>query len=487
MSNNDFNMQDNMQDNKLAKLPLASLEDLATPSQARGPRQRDDILATTVQVRAPKNAAQWHSSTQANMFRVENLTAKVFEQVGNNSAMEQAAKKAVQEHARREREKQRVKVNAGVKAHQEFIGKTFKCLKEIEYAIVQIEGAQGRLVSERYARFASVKVCEHRMELRAKRPQPELFRDEVQRILEKEAEQLDAARKEILQQEADCKRILSELRRDWDDLAKDIGNRRLAMRYDSSTVNEGEDVDLYVSEEISDSKSDDIVVHALHLFEQALELNDFSVVLVKRIKVASEAIAKRVSLCLTFHTKDLSSMKSVLAKKIVEAEGAIDKAGVQLRHMEQRVEQGDQKMADVVKQMKNMLRELQASRQKTIEDLRCKTAALDIDNSCRKVTPQVASAPQGGPKKMGTSASAPSLVSPKNSTAGQGQTGQWKPTGGSGLPGDASSLYGNPQQGDVDHGRGAINFGHNRTGPSPTNAGGSNPLKAAAAASGLKL
>merc|ERR1719272_1658075 len=157
----------------------------------------------------------------------------------------------MQEHAEKQKKKQRKKVNVRVKVHQEFIRKTYKCMKEIEHAVVQVEGALGRLTAERYARFAGAKVSEYRMELREKRPPAELFRDGVQRLLEKELEALNTARKDLLHEETEAKRLMENLQRDWNDLAKDIGNRRLAMRHDLNSVGNGEECELYVSEDIS--------------------------------------------------------------------------------------------------------------------------------------------------------------------------------------------------------------------------------------------
>merc|ERR1719272_2372425 len=125
----------------------------------------------------------------------------------------------MQEHAEKQKKKQRVKVHRRVKLHQEFIRTTYKCMKEIEHAVVQVEGTLGRLTAERYARFAGAKVSEYRMELREKRPPAELFRDGVQKLLEKELGALNAARKELLHEESESKRLLEGLQRDWDDLA----------------------------------------------------------------------------------------------------------------------------------------------------------------------------------------------------------------------------------------------------------------------------
>merc|ERR1711865_12612 len=173
-------------------------------------------------------------------------------------------------------------------------------------------------------------------------------------------------------------------------------------------------------------------------------------------------------------------MKLSLAQRIVESEAAIDKAGTQLRHMEQRAEMGGKTMNEMIATLKALLRDLHGNRQNSVKDLRNKSLALDIDNSCRKVTPEVATAASDPVtnKKLAASASAPALSSPgasKMSTSGTG----WKPS-----PEWTSPSPGNPQQGEFEQRTANAQQSPkrpapNRASPSPK-AGGSNPLKAAA-------
>lgn len=458
---------------KGAARPAVNESALATVPKAQPQRQSADDLERKL---APRSHSEWHSVTQANVFRVEALTRHVFDQVNQNTAVEQAARKAMQEHAQREKEKQRKKVHARVKVHQEFIQKTYKCMKEIEHSMVQVEGALGRLTAERYARFAGAKVSEHRLELREKRPGPELFRDGVQRLLEKELEALNAARKELLHDESEAKRLLEDLQRDWNILAKDVGNRRLAMRHDLGTIAAGEECDLYNSPEISNKRSNEIVENAYVISAQGLKIQDSSEALVKRVKNQAAVLNKQVEQSLAHHTKELASMKASLAQKIVESEGAIDKASTQLRHMEQRAELGDNSMNDMISTLKALLRDLHSNRQNSVKDLRNKSLALDIDTSCRKVTSQVATAPSDpkAKKQLAASQSAPVLGGASK-----------MPASGTGWKQGAESC-GNPQQGDNhivinQEQRHAIARSPKRPTPSPS-AGGSNPLKAAATA-----
>jgi len=133
-------------------------------------------------------------------------------------------------------------------------------------------------------------------------------------------------------------------------------------------------------------------------------------------------------------------MRSKLAIQVTEAETAFEKAELQLSHMMQRTGMGDSALAQRAAKMEALLRDLGVSRHKTNEDLRNKTVALDIDNSCRRVTAQMASSEPA--TKMGHSNSAPTL-SPKRMAA----TDSFKVT----LRSPSGAGLSNPQQGDFDN------------------------------------
>jgi len=410
----------------------------------------------------PRDHDEWHSTTEATLCRVDKLTRDIHEKVHQNQAAEAAARAAVQEQKDKERKKQRLKVHARMKEHEAVIKDTYKCMKEIQHAMVQVEGAQGRLVAERYTRFAETKVCEYRLDLREKRPAAEKFTDTIHHALEKELETLNHARQELLHQEREAKEIVGELRLINDCLGKDIGNRRLAMTKDLSTIGPGQDVPLCSPECISNKRSLEMQQKAYKLSEAGLHLSDHSEVLVTRIRRHAANVAKRVTQAFLSHTKELAVMRAKLARQVVDSEAAIDKAELQLSHMKQRVDMGDMSLSDRADALKATLRDLRAIRQKTSEDLRNKTIALELDNSCRKVTAQMASG-EAPPNKLSTSSSAPALGSKKMAST----TGRLNST----------MTSGNPQQGDAESSpmrHSGINFASAAGSP-----GGSGSLKAA--------
>merc|ERR1712217_916656 len=105
---------------------------------------------------------------------------------------------------------------------------------------------------------------------------------------------------------------------------------------------------------------------------------------------------------------ELTTLKSQFEEHVKEVDIAITKAFRVLVREEERVDLAKDIKAqqDKIEQLRSSVEELRASKKSLVDDLRCKIAALDIDNSCRRITPQVAS---DKTKKLQGSASAPNL------------------------------------------------------------------------------
>eukprot|EP00439_Symbiodinium_sp_Y106_P082696 s470_g22.t1 len=110
---------------------------------------------------------------------------------------------------RKEQLKRRVR--GRVREHTEVINDAQRSIKDIEEAITQVEGCQTRLVHMRYARFADLKVCEKRLQLRERRPPRENFRDAVEEALDRERGVLERSRQDLLSLEAEAQQFLTDL------------------------------------------------------------------------------------------------------------------------------------------------------------------------------------------------------------------------------------------------------------------------------------
>merc|ERR1711972_787587 len=136
------------------------------------------------------------------------------------------------------------------------------------------------------------------------------------------------------------------------------------------------------------------------------QLNDASDKVISRIRHESAVMTKRAAEALKKNTMQLTTLKSQFEEHVKEVDIAITKAFRVLVREEERLDLAKDIKAqqDKIEQLRSSVEELRASKKSLMDDLRCKIAALDIDNSCRRITPQVAS---DKTKKLQASASAP--------------------------------------------------------------------------------
>mmetsp|Transcript_122183 Transcript_122183/g.317510 ORF Transcript_122183/g.317510 Transcript_122183/m.317510 type:complete len:477 (-) Transcript_122183:69-1499(-) len=392
----------------------------------------------------PESHSQWAASTQANMTRARSLARDVLDRLRQHEAADAANKKALEDSAKREKERVRAKVQSKVKANNQVISGSQKQMKEIEEAMVQAEGVHSRLTHERYARFACLKVCERRLELRQGRPARELFHDATQDALERERQVLNNARKELLQAQGEARRTLDELKAIRSDLSRETGSRRLAMHHDLATMRStlvpvpmmssspssssaapahgcmglstsasapslvaGAEQHEAPSSTFGSANPQQQIQRSVLLVESVYALKRRSEHMIVKIREESRAATKRVAEALAKRTKELSDMKKQFEAHLADVEHTHAKAERALAVEEARVDPTaeDATQQERLEILRSAVRDLASSKENLTEDLRNKIAALDIDNSCRRCTPQMACEP----KKLQPSASSPSL------------------------------------------------------------------------------
>ncbi|CAE8691950.1 unnamed protein product [Polarella glacialis] len=184
----------------------------------------------------PENQAKWLTISDNNMMMARNLTRDMLTVVRNNEIVEAASKDATADAANREKEIAKSKVYAQAKAHEAVISVSFKCIQDIEDAILQTEDSLTKLTHERYKGFATLQVCERRQELREKRPASESFRDVLSDALASEKQILDNMRKDLFDMEEQGKKVIEEMLAKRAVLSHDTGARRLVIAHDISSL-----------------------------------------------------------------------------------------------------------------------------------------------------------------------------------------------------------------------------------------------------------
>eukprot|EP00435_Cladocopium_sp_Y103_P050298 s205_g15.t1 len=185
---------------------------------------------------SPANQGKWIESSEKNMMQARNLIRDMLTIVRNNEVAEASNKEAAQEADKREKEAKKAAVFNKAAAHEKVIATSFKCMQDIEDAILQTEDSLSKLTHERYRGFANLQVCERRLELRSKRPEPEKFKDALTDALNSEKQILEASREELLELEKQGKKIVDDMRDKRKFLSEDTGFRRLQMMEDMKTL-----------------------------------------------------------------------------------------------------------------------------------------------------------------------------------------------------------------------------------------------------------
>eukprot|EP00933_Yihiella_yeosuensis_P079874 TRINITY_DN93292_c0_g1_i1.p1 TRINITY_DN93292_c0_g1~~TRINITY_DN93292_c0_g1_i1.p1 ORF type:complete len:563 (+),score=139.83 TRINITY_DN93292_c0_g1_i1:58-1746(+) len=456
------------------------------------PAQQPDNLTKPVhEVKVPGNHQEWILNTEANLTRAKSLAKDVLQRLRANESEDLANKEAREVSLRRQKEGVKKRVQQKVKVHSEVINNSQKSIRQIEDAIVQVEGVQSRITHERYARFADMKVCERRLELRSKRPARENFRDAVQEALEREKYVLNQARQELLSFEAETKRAHGELQELRAALSHDTGARRLAVHQNLAQLQKSqssvatasapvpavptptaasaasgadaaaEPVEAQADNAVSSSMKDNLSEsedkkasattptaaesESAKVRQQTLTDSDSKALMqraqavcgivttvekaadksIMRIREDAANSAKRSAKVLQMRTNELQGLKKSVEDNLQNVTQATNEASQAFLREEFKAENmsGELKVAQAarVTELGRMLEDLRATQSALVEEVRLKAAALEIDNSCRRVTAQMASEPRkptGQKALMKNSRSTPALSSVASTSTG---------------------------------------------------------------------
>jgi len=280
------------------------------------------------------------------------------------------------------------------------------------------------------------------------------------------------------------------------ELSKDTGSRRLAVHHDLSTLRPapaavGECAASKAPHSVVGSAAETLHQQAIQVVKSSYLLKEKADKLIPRIREESRIVTKRVGDALAKHAKELADIKKQYEDHLKAVGHAIQEAARALAKEEDRLAMASdvETQQAIVTTLRGSVNELKATKGTLVEDLRSKVAALEIDNSCRRITPQIANEPPR--PKLKTSASAPTLQSrvpfdPGATRGGRVTHGAFPPQGQTSP--SAGSSYGSHGAADSDAST-AATFGNQPLQKSPKamgnagyTAGDSSSLKAAAAA-----
>jgi chromosome segregation ATPase len=180
----------------------------------------------------PSDQAQWASNTMDHLKHAQMLVRQAHQHSRDNEKNILGAK--TRHH------KQSGSVHSVLKKKISMTTDLIKALEDrhesVEDTIRQVGECLFQLQRAHRSKWATLNVCERRLELRDTRPIQELVRDHTQDALEHERQTLIESRQELTDHIQSCKEMLLELDKTKHEVIEDLGHKRHAQRIDRSCL-----------------------------------------------------------------------------------------------------------------------------------------------------------------------------------------------------------------------------------------------------------
>lgn len=342
------------------------------------------------------------------------------------------------------------------------LDKCRRCKEDISRVMEEVKSCHIRAQHAQRAKWSGIKVCDWRLELRAKRPPSEQFSDHLQQALEKESQTLHAARLQMAEQAAltakmqenmesvvhSVNRRLSESllpskalckHKHWglfnetsgsspsaataataveaalaegataapEELA-DVGEGAVAAAAPGSSATSKADIRLETEEEV--------LARAAQLQREAAKLTKQVDKAISKSEQECEAAMRAVAQSLAKRTVETREIRSKLEGQLDEISRAITAAETSLFKAKTRFHTStDGTVSGKTASTEVLLEKLKEAKSSLEEELRCKIAAHKIDEQCsrlpRHMTPSHKKAVTVDYGKLVVSLSEPSLLS----------------------------------------------------------------------------
>lgn len=381
------------------------------------------------------------------------------------------------------REAQLAKLREKATACVEVVKSSEECVGHVREMLRQLGQCLRQLQHTRYAQFAELKVCEHRLRLRLGGPPEELVQDRTQKALYSQQLCINGARDELLSLEREVRKaleIIGELR---SDLSADAASQRHQAEnfrasvavVQNATTFAGLDGKLEL-EGTAGNINQEVLDRARALLDEASRLAERCGEVVYRTGEQCTRAKARAEDFLAKRTLESESAAKALRRQAQEVDYTIDVAERSLEKTSKRLH-GREKACRVANLDKTqfMLQELRDTRQQIKTEIHRKFEMQRIDESCRKVTTQAASAEDlfaSGSRRMPMSRPATASAGRLGNSASTwsfagGPDPAYELTGGRGLPqlasldavGGADSMASTAATTAVARPKSACNFG----------------------------
>jgi hypothetical protein len=210
--------------------------------------------------------------------------------------------------------------------------------------------------------------------------------------LDSEKTLLETSRDEFLQMEDDGRKIGEELRRMRAHLSADTGERRLVMKHDQQSLKPQVNTQVQGVEQrqppsISEDESRKMLDETFRLLGRSSQHRQKTGALVKRIKEDSRVALVKVDECLEKHVDHLTVLEKELTQHMKDCETAISVSERSLDKSQKRMDPDDTSKKEKLTRDGRLLDQLRKHKAILHSEIQNKFLALQIDNSCRRVTP----------------------------------------------------------------------------------------------------
>lgn len=271
-------------------------------------------------------------------------------------------------------------------------------VRQVDEAIRQAGQSLSKLQHSRYAQHGSLKVCERRLELRQNCPGIDPAADATHQALHFEWQALSFARHDLLALEWEVKLALESLQAMRACLSQDAAVRRHAAEHCRAKI-------VSVQQAVLQGSAPNLVD-----LDDRIEATDDKLVLHRAFTMlsAAESLGRRVTEVVLRTGKEVRTAQQrteqVLSNRVAEVEEAGKNLRKQALEVDYTIGQAERSLASTSKKLDAssrsspyettmaMLEELRKARQHLQVEIQLKVTQLSVDEACRKVTPQSASA-----------------------------------------------------------------------------------------------
>lgn len=269
-----------------------------------------------------------------------------------------------------------------------------RCILEVDAMLRQLGQGLRRLQHTRYAQFADLKVCQHRLNLRAEAPDEEAC-DMAQRALEEQGRCISDARFELFGLEGECRKALQMIGELRNDISKESASQRLAGEKCRANAAVLMSVSADTPEEVDvPPPNRELLPRANYLAVQAEDLLSRCSKSIQSTDKNCFRARRRAELFLENRLLETEKSAKALREQASEVDYTIAIAERSLAKSIKRC-LGKENLAKAAKleDTRSALDHLRETRQAMKLQIQNKLKMQVIDGSCRKVTSQSASRP----------------------------------------------------------------------------------------------